>query len=323
MAEAATHGIKQQVPAYQAIPLPQTKSWTELLKLVSVRNIFVSSPRNPIDVFAGLRGKWGMKLSGTIIEPGQPAVAFIRDESGNEELYYEGDKIDNWLIKTIHKDEVILENPTGNQMVLKMGGLVSAKTPPPPNLPPPLPGVDITQLLPLKDNEGIIKQLAPLITSLSPEVVHQRIEEVTGIPQQDIPPGTNLPEYIGNLIKISQDGVLVGNNASLAPISFSTAVNPDNTPQKPQNVFNESDKRIYACFASEGNLKGLKNIITRWINLEGGVIIYLGTKPINPNASTNYVYVEKTKGWSKGLYQVELFLTSNLTPVAQGRFEIK
>ena len=59
------------------------------------------------------------------------------------------------------------------------------------------------------------------------------------------------------------------------------------------------------------------------IPVDNGTIIYLGTQPITPTAPNNYAYVEKTDGWNKGIYKVEIFRIDNLEKVAFGSFEIE
>ncbi|MEK7448077.1 MAG: hypothetical protein AAB019_01195 [Planctomycetota bacterium] len=318
MIEEVSTGNREEV-------IVKSPSLEASLERIKKRNVFQPwTEDKPVDVFAQIKDKWQMKLSGTIIVPGKRPVAFIRNEQGNEGIYYEGDRLGDWQIKTIGREDVLIQYQTGRQLLLKMGGMVSEA------IPVPVSGSTGPSSLPakppiisLKSDEETMRHLKSLIATLPDEVVQQRIEEITGIRREDIPPGTDLSEYSAKLIKISQDGVLETNNQATAPVYFSTAVNKDNSAQNAADVFSGDIKRIYGCFKNEGNLKGLKSVITRWVNLADGLVIYVGSKPVNPASQYNFVYMEKSKEWAQGSYQLELLKTGDLTMLARGKFEIK
>jgi type II secretory pathway component PulC len=294
------------------------------------------------EVFGEVKEKWGLKLSGIIIEPNTAPIAFIIDASGNERLYSVGDVVGSWNIKQIEKNQVLLVNPEGNEMVLRLELAASLTV-------KPIPQETNLSVSPLEeapsdaklraagrtsqiDKNELLTRVKPLLETLPEETVYKGIKEITGISREDIPPNTNLQEYVTKLIQISQDGVLpeARQTAKMVNIVFSLQVNPDDSARNPTTIFAETDKKIYACFSSQGDLQGLKNVVTRWTNLAagdpggaGGGIVYIGNKPIDPSAPNNFVWVEKQKGWIKGFYQVEFFKPGTLEKVAQGRFEVR
>ncbi len=280
-------------------------------------------------IFDEVKAKWGLKLSGTIIAPGASAVAFIIDASGNEGIYSEGESIEHWKIKKIEKDQVVLVDSAGEEMILKLGAGKATVTTTPSITPLPVEPSTISrpESRPpvLVNRSELISRVKPLIDTLPAETIFQGIEDITGISRDEIPPDTNLSEYVTKLMQVSQDGILREETPSnVVALTFCLKVNPDNSAQTPASSFLVSDNRIYACFSNSGGLKGLKKVVTRWTNIStGGNIVYIGNKPINPSASYNYVWVEKQKGWDAGLYQVEIFKTGTLIKIAQGRFQIK
>ncbi|MFC1524993.1 hypothetical protein ACFL5I_01250 [Planctomycetota bacterium] len=276
-----------------------------------------------------IRDKWGLKLSGTIVVPGEPSVAFIIDKTGSEGFYSEGDSIDHWKIKKIENELVILVDAAGREMILKSGVGGSTDTPPVTRTPPLVGSVEqpppsITPP-PRVSRSELINRVKPLIDTLPAETIFQGIEDITGISRDEISPDTNLSEYVTKLLEVSQDGILrEDDSVGVATVTFGLEVNPDNSVKSPANSFLVSDNRIYASFSGQGNLKGLKKVVTRWTNIStGGSIVYIGNKPINPSSPCNYVWVEKKNGWTVGLYQVELFKPGTLIKVAKGRFQIK
>lgn len=279
-----------------------------------------------------VKEKWEIRFTGVILEAGKPPVAFI-SVAGNERICAEGDRIGPWKIERIEKNQVILvNNSTGEKKVLKLekGDDRSRREEQIKNLSKEDWMSQLQKQLAQAahlDRDQLMTQVKSFIKMVPEETIYQMIEEITGISPEEISPDTNLSEYVTDLIQISRDGILpekAPTTMELITISFSLQVNPDNSAQNPVTSFAETDKRIYACFPNQGALQGLKNVITRWTNLStGGPIVYLDTKPINPATLYNFVWVQKQKSWSKGLYQVELFKIGTLTKMAQGRFEIE
>lgn len=311
----------------QAVWLDQKK---ELVINNYTENIWHPRAAEGIEqIFDEVKAKWGLKLSGTIIAPGAPAVAFIIDAMGSEEIYSEGDSLDHWKIKKIKKDRVILVDANGKEMILKLGVGGSTATTPVTTAPSPLEPTTLrntpTTRPPRVSRSELISRVKPLIDTLPAETIFQGIEDITGISRDEIPSDTNLTEYVTKLLEVSQDGILRDETSSnVATLTFCLKVNPDNSAQTPASSFLVSNNRIYASFSNSSGLKGLKKVITRWTNIStGGNIVYIGNKPINPSSTYNYVWVEKKKGWTVGLYQVELFKPGTLIKIAKGRFQIQ
>lgn len=279
-------------------------------------------------ILSEVKARWGLRLSGTIIAPDVPAIAFITDGSGNEGIYSKGDRVEQWKVKKIEKNQVVLVDSAGKEIILKLGAGKAPVTTTRPITPPPVEPPITSRPEPRPpvsvNRAELLSRIKPLIETLPAETIYQGIEDITGISRDDIPPDTNLSEYVAKLMQVSQDGILRDETPeNVITIAFSLGVNPDNSAKTPTSSFIPTDKRIYASFLNQGTLKGLKKVVTRWTNISiGGNIVYIGNKPIDPSAYYNYVWVEKKKGWAAGLYQVELFETGTLVKIAQGRFEI-
>lgn len=152
--------------------------------------------------------------------------------------------------------------------------------------------------------------------------IQQQISDFKGIVQTHIPSNVKLEEYMErlNIICSSSNRIPPGGEQ----ITLSNGIKDDNSPKNLSRDFTVSaDLRIYAFFPTQGNLKGLDRVVTRWLSISDNELIYLGVQPINASAPNNFVYFDKKKGWNKGIYQVELFKLDTLEKVAQGTFEIK
>jgi len=140
---------------------------------------------------------------------------------------------------------------------------------------------------------------------------------VTDMPKNKI----ELIQYIKNLHKLTQ-----GKQPNISPgplledVSFAHRVKDDNSPISHTAIFKPNDRRIYACFANKGVLSELPKVIIRWRNKTANEVVKLETKPLNPAASYNFIWLEKKQGWPAGEYLVELFDTKTLALIAQGTF---
>lgn len=311
-------------------PTPFTgKTLDAYREAVEKRNIFKPSPKQfPKTVASTL-----LKLTGIVYDPVKPhlTAAFILNTTVNmEKGYSENETVagTDWVVQKIDRYRVWLVNNVGEPMVLSLTPDVSAaasgeKTPPkPPVLPPDFAPYKIDpKLISSNLSGGIAKEIHNLIKDLPPEFVYQKIAEFTDISQTDISPNVKLEDYVSRLFLLSQGESLAGAGEHIV---FGTTVQENNVPENPLLEFSQNrDKRIYASFPNEGALKGLSKVVIRWTNTNDGTIAYLGTKFIDPAKPNNYIYVEKKKGWTKGIYQVELYRVDTMEKVGQGRFEVK
>jgi len=161
--------------------------------------------------------------------------------------------------------------------------------------------------------------LEHIVNSLPSIKVRDLIEKTTGITASDMPDDdSEIGAYFINLFRMIYGQTPV--TGTVSTISFALRVNTDNSPISPVTVFKIGNRRIYACFPMQGTLAGLSTIIHRWRNKNTGEIMRMETKPITPNATYNWTYLEKKEGWPAGEYAVELFETKTLSLIAQGMF---
>ncbi|MBI4833529.1 MAG: hypothetical protein HY811_01745 [Planctomycetes bacterium] len=295
--------------------------------IISNRNIFSRTPDlpqtkpEPEKLFL---------LKGIIFDPKNKLLcsAIINYLPLNKEKpYYEEDDIYGWSVKLIEKSKVILINTrTREELILTTASDTLASGSGSGNTPTPLKPEEYKsypidrEKLSKMPMEQIKQEIKTMLKDLPPEFIYEKIEEFTGITKTEITPNIKLDDYATNLFMISQGGTVPGDGEKIV---FGAQVNPDNTPLNQSTNFKTTDTRIYASFPNQGGLAGLSKVIVRWSNTTDGTIAYLGTKPINPNSTHNYVYVEKRKGWAKGIYLVELFKVDTTEKIALGRFEIK
>jgi len=283
-------------------------------------------------------------LTGIIIEP-KVSKAFILLPSGNEEKVCRvGDKIDGWEIVQIVPDEVKLVNTAGEVFMLRF-----PKTWVKPDMPGAPHTTVVTSLIKdvlqnnnielpagispellnslLKGGEPsavVNEQLRAVVDLLPPAYVRDMITKLTDLGKEDIPEDdTKLGTFASDLFKVvSGETPKTATDAPLEEITFSTTVNPNNSPLAPKNQFKPSDKRLYACFANKGTLLKQPKVVTRWTNRTSGQIEYLSSKLINQDAEYNYIWVEKKDGWPMGEYEVELLRTQTMEKIASGFFTI-
>lgn len=294
-------------------------------EVVMKRNIFAKvTPKLTVNVISP---QTRFKLTGIAFDPKRFSAAFIYDSVKKiDAAYYEGDPLDEWTIKKIERQRVILINANKDEAVLtQIPDTVSASNQI--SLPKGNRGDEFTshkpeteRITPERVNE-ITKGIKEILKNTSPEFIYDKIEEYVDISRTDISPNVKLDDYATRLLLLNEGADISGQGEGM---TFGTTVKQDNAPINPTTTFNATrDKRIYASFPNAGLLQGLSKVSTRWMNATNGEIAYLGTQPINAAAPNNYIYVEKAKGWSKGIYQVELYRVDTMDKVAQGRFEIK
>jgi uncharacterized protein YerC len=302
-----------------------TKPLDYYKNIVSNRNIFSRTPDQP-PIQKGPETLFILK--GIIFDPKNKLLcsAIINYCPLNKEKpYYEGDELYGWTVKIIGKNKVtLINNNSKEELVLQPASDTSVASSDNSNSPILLNPENYYQLYkdkrPAMSMEEIRQQIKKTMQDLPPEFIYDKIIEYTGISQTEISTAKKLPEYATDLFMISQGDAIPGDGEK---IGFGTQINPDNTPASPSNNFKTTDTRIYASFPNQGGLTGLSKVIVRWTNTADNSIAYVGTKPINPNSAHNFVYVEKRKGWAKGIYLVELFKVATAEKIAQGRFEIK
>lgn len=308
-------------------PLPVMKPPTNM----EIRDIFRRSPPKN-QTFPGPAG--ALKLSGIIFDASHLSAAFIiNPATGSEGVYYEGDQLTagttNWTIKRIEKKQVILTTSAGEELVLSLTPDVTAAASGVINSQPSVKinpdeftgyKIDPRLIMALPDDK-VTQEIKNLVKGFPDEFIYQKIAEFTDISQTEISHTVKLEDYATKLILAVHGGNFAGGGEK---IIFGTEIKPDNTPVNPSLVFHpQKDRRIYASFANEGALKGLSKVVTRWTNTSDRTIVYVGKTSLTPTSANNYIYVEKKKGWSKGVYLVELFRVDTMEKIAQGRFEIK
>lgn len=161
----------------------------------------------------------------------------------------------------------------------------------------------------------------------SPEVLrglpteHQRfitqlLAEISGLSPKQI-------LYLGNLTSIAgMLGLQEQAPGETVSISFSTAINKDNSPQDKRVIFKPVEHVIYACFPTEGGFKGLRYIRIEWTMLDSGKVFYQGYKLVDPAQPYNYVWLKNNHSWPTGKYEVRI-LNLKKYCLAQGIYEIK
>lgn len=165
------------------------------------------------------------------------------------------------------------------------------------------------------------EEIEEIAKTLSPEVIYQQIEEYTDVKRHEISPDITIKDYLLRLFEISN---IPNTSGKGEKIVFSSVINDDYTAQNPSSTFDvRINQRIYASFPNKGELRNLSKVITRWVNTSNGSISFLASKSISSSARNNYIYVEKEKGWNKGVYHVELFRVDTLEKVAHGSFQMK
>jgi hypothetical protein len=274
-------------------------------------------------------------LTGTLIEP-TSARAFILIPSKNDEKSYKiGDKIEEWEVVGITPDEVKLKNSQSGAIIdIPMQKQWTNPTTAPKqfndafknitnqvNIPGISPEVMNNILSGNEPREKVEAYLQSAVASLPPVYVKELITKFTDIPNEDMPADDKLGDYAKKLF-----GIFEGQSPGVADngesILFTTSVNADNSPISPTISFKAGDRQIYACFSNQGPLNGLSKLVHRWTNKSTGEIIKLETRPIDPNAPFNFIWVRKTDGWQVGDYSVELFKTQTLEKIASGNFTI-
>ncbi|MDI6732807.1 MAG: hypothetical protein QME51_10140 [Planctomycetota bacterium] len=279
--------------------------------------------------------KLSYRLTATILLPDSP-IALILNPARNEEKEYKiGNKVDEWEVIEIIHEEAKLRNKDGEILHLKIQqgwkseGLVKEVQDIIKGLPlsaTMLPDISpelIKRIIEGKEpSEQVEQYIEALVPTLPPDYVKKTIEEWTGIPKSDMPTdNTKLAEYSKHMFKLVQ-GKAVESAVNTENVAFSLRVNPDNSPIDQKGAFKTSDRRLYACFSNQGELMGLDKVITRWTNKTTGEVVRLDTKPIDPNAPNNFIWIEKRDGWPGGEYEVELINTQTLRKIAGGNFNV-
>jgi hypothetical protein len=146
--------------------------------------------------------------------------------------------------------------------------------------------------------------------------IAQVFAEISGLP-----PNTILYQATtANLSAIF--GLKTVSENSPVTISFTAAININNSPQNPREAFTQTESQIFACFPNEKGLKGLRYIKVKWIHSTPANIIYEGYKLIDPDKPYNFVWMRNSRGWGKGRYEVSIFNLAG-TCLAKGGYEIK
>lgn len=264
-------------------------------------------------------------LTGTIIEPAS-AVAAIRNTKNNHEGAYRiGDNLDSeWNVIAIFANQAKIKNRQDEIITLKISGTSyeydqgkksgqSEEVQPQFGKPKIPPGIQ----------HPIKKQIYETLRDLPREQAIQIIQKYTNLAEEDLPlEGEDLAEWAAKMYGIYDLDEVFNVAPLVIDILFSTSVNPDNSPASPQNVFKQSDRRIYACFASQEEVEGLTKIFVRWTNRTTGKMEHFNSFPITPDASFNFVWLERKEGWQSGEYEVEIFKTQTSDKIAGGKFEI-
>jgi len=277
-------------------------------------------------------------LTGIIIAPPSATAFILIPTKNNEERVCKvGDKIDDWEVIEIITNEVKIKNSRSgiveslplqkqwpnmttspnqvNDVIRSLTNAVNI-----PGIPPELIQKVLDGTEPVEQVNIYIKSA---VASLPPPYVKELITKFTDITEDDMPSdNTKLGEYAVNLFRIFEGESSVSSTAVAENVLFTTSVNADNSPISPTIFFKPGDRQIYACFANQGALTGLAKLVHRWTYKNTGVIEKLETRPIDPNAPFNFIWVRKTEGWQVGEYEVELFKTQTLEKIAGGNFSV-
>jgi len=146
--------------------------------------------------------------------------------------------------------------------------------------------------------------------------IAQVFAEISGLP-----PNTILYQATPDVL-FSIFGLKPVGESSPVTISFTAAINIDNSPQYPRGAFTQTESQIYACFPNEKGLRGLRYIKVKWIHSTPSNIIYEGYKLIDPDKPYNFVWMRNSRGWGKGRYEVSIFNLAG-TCLAKGGYKIE
>jgi hypothetical protein len=268
-------------------------------------------------------------VTGTIIGPDGP-VAFIVNPTKNEERICRiGDKIDEWEVIAIVLESVTFKDKNGNIKTIPVqkqwGGAKGGKVELPPEIANIVGADVIRRFSEGKESIEVVEQtIDALVKNLPPAFVRDFIKQNTGLAEDDMPKeDAKLGEYGKNIFRLMQGEQPASvQGQSVENVTFTLRVNPDNSPVLAQATFKPGDRRVFACFPNQGALKGLAKVVHRWTNKTTKEVIKLETKPVDPNAPYNFIWVEKREGWSDGEYEVELLKTQTFEKVASGKFNV-
>ena len=272
-------------------------------------------------------------VTSTIIGPDGP-VAFIVNTTRNEEKICKiGDKVDEWEVVEIIHESATLKDRNGNLrtiLVQKSWGSSKLERGGKMEIPPQIANIPGAEDMYKKVMEGketieaVEKSIEDLAKVLPPAFIRDFIKQNTGLTDDDIPKDdAKLGEYGRNIFRLTQ-----GEQPNPVPgqavenLTFTSRVNPDNSPVLPQTTFKPGDRRVYACFQNQGALKGLAKVITRWSNKSTNKVFQLETKSIDPNAPYNFIWLEKKEGWPVGEYELELLNVQTFGKIAGGKFSV-
>ncbi|MFA5795263.1 MAG: hypothetical protein WC980_09420 [Candidatus Brocadiia bacterium] len=275
------------------------------------------------------------KLTGVIIEPNKPSVAFIMDLATTQSgRYYENETIDqtDWRVITITEQGVTLRNSSGEELFIYVQNNWGEPAPKKPEakISEPAPddkgiGQVIADIMDTKmPNELLKPVIGQAIKSLGRGKIEELVQSELGIAPAE------LPADDGQLLEYAMRMVAVFRNQQIEtapgaePILFAAQVNPqDNRPVKPADVFPASQGKIYACFNNKGLLQGKSRVLMRWTNQTTGKRIIVRPYGISGKDPANFIYVSPENSWQKGTYQTELFDIKTGQKIAGGTYRIE
>jgi len=316
----ATGRIPPVDPPPQIQPFPQgnlDEIFKPMVEVVVAPPVVVASTFNYI-------------VTGTIIDPSGPVAFIVNTVNNGEKICKIGDWVDGWEVIEIAQESVTFKDRNGNIKTIEVkkqwGGSMGGKV----ELPPQIAGIPgagdmYKRVLEGKESIEVVEQtIASLVSILPAAFVRDFIKQNTGLTDDDLPKDdAKLGDFGKNLFRLVQgEPPATAQGQQLENITFTLRVNPDNSPIAPQTVFKPGDRRVYACFPNQGSLKGLSKVITRWSNKSTNKVFQLETKPIDPNAPNNFIWVEKREGWPAGEYEVELLNAQTFGKVAGRKFNV-
>lgn len=322
------------------------------------KNVAVSpTPQAPVGTEEPMNLEF--QMTGAVVLPQFKSAFILNTLNSQEEVCQEGaflhsKEYGRWTVFSIKQDETIIQqyHPDGSvakEHTLKL--IPKSNTPittTEPTIiyayrpgekqsgPFKIEGIDISSPesidrvisnTPVNDVLGIIRNIPnsvveSVLSVLPQDYLKQKIQESPlGMAVNDETYKDRKPaDVVNSLIRVANDYTPKGEKM----LSFSTQVNPDNSPISPTAVFGSDAKKIHACFENKGPLAKLDRVIIKWANTYSMKVVYWSAFMINPDATYNYIFVKPEGHWEAGKYLITIYKQpQDAEPVAYGEFEVK
>ena len=164
-----------------------------------------------------------------------------------------------------------------------------------------------------------------VINRMSDDELISVIAGVTNFTEDDLSSLRAPRDFARRLSSITMDGLLrqqpiVETAAEL--VSFSTAVNGDNSIVAASLDIEAGSRRVYAVFPS-GDYP-LDEVVVKWFRTDNPELLLLGRYSISREDDQSYVWLERRNGWQPGAYGVEFYTSDDrLEKFASGQYVVQ